>query len=261
MGLEERVVLYESNIEADFAAKISNYSGRIIVIPPIPDIVSKPAFNWLDTVSKIAAVIIIPYGKFDSAIGMPEYNLANTALAKDQRCVFFTISTNSLNRLIAALGNSSGLMRIDGSDGISPARQTFTSGWFFFITVLMAVTNIAVGCVAVVRLLAFFKVHRWQPSITNVCLWLELLGALLRFWYWGFDPFGSRRIIPDPIKQSSMKTVNFPFTISYVLRFGYPLASPGNPNLNCRFWLILGRRFCFRFIGTRPWRRLRSKSV
>lgn len=210
-------VIIATDMMEDPSLKLSNFTNRIVITPKLTDTVPQAVVNWISTVSKVATVVVIPYGDYDYGLGIAEYTLSRTVLATGQHCPFFAISSVSLDSLTKLLGNSTGTMVIDGSDGLSPVRIIFTSGWFMFLTIAMAITNIAVAYVAAVRLLNYFwATQNCRPQIATVCLWLELISAFLRFLYWGFDPFASRRIVPEFVKQASLRTINFPFTISCV---------------------------------------------
>jgi hypothetical protein len=187
-----------------------------VIAGRVADFISPAAIKFLDEASRVASAIIVSYGDFEYGLGYLEYAVSKSVLSQGERCPFFTISVPAYNQIVQISTNGTGLAQVDSTDGISPVRQIFTSGWFFFLTVAEAATSCAIACLAVIRLWRFRQgLGNFKPTIATVCLWLELISCFLRFLYWAFDPFGSRRLIPETIKHMPTRTASFPFTISY----------------------------------------------
>jgi hypothetical protein len=208
-------IIVEQDITTNPTGKLALYADRVIVTPSVFELYNSSLFEWVRVACKSAYAVVLTYGHFDNAIGYVEFTFPNDFAGAS--CRTYTISVPSYNRIVDLLKNDTGVAAIDSSDGasISPVRVWYQSGWFIFLTVLMAAVSCAVACVGVVRLWFYWRAtESCYPQIATICLWLEIVGAFIRFLYWGLDPFGSRRILPYPGSHSAFRTASFPFLIS-----------------------------------------------
>lgn len=208
-------VLIEEDFIRGVASRLPLYRDRIVVSRNAFDFFNSSIFEWMNLACTEAYAIVLPWGAWDYGIGALEW-IAPLNF-KGSQCRAYTISVPSLVKIREILpGNYTvGIAEISGDDGDPPVRVWLTSGWFFFVNIVLAVTSCAVAVLGATRLWDYFAVSRsCVPQITTICIWLEIFSALIRFIYWGIDPHGARGLIPSPQSQSAFRTASLPLTIS-----------------------------------------------
>lgn len=107
---------------------------------------------------------------------------------------------------------------------VIPAREPFQLA----ANLVQSFLEMAIVVIGLFRLRQFLRFTGAQfhfLSIGPICIFLEMIGALLRLAYTCVDPFYTYRMIPDQISVV-LVTVSFPFTLTAGILLAFFCMSP-----------------------------------
>jgi hypothetical protein len=208
-------IVIEDDVIRNVAQRLPLYRDRIVLSRNAFENLNGSIYEWMHVACQEAYAIVLPWGLWDTGLGFLEYGVPRDF--KGSYCRAYTISVPSYNLIRALLPGTYevGLASVAGDDGEPPVRTWLSSGWFFFLNIFLAASSCAVAALGATRLYDYFASYGdCKIRIATICIWLETLSALVRFLYWGVDPFSQRRLIPTAPLQSAFRTASFPLSIS-----------------------------------------------